>query len=290
MSTTEATLLNVAGDGQRTRRALAVVRRASGDLSNALRRALPFLVRRGAELEIEAIAAVSLHDARANLASPTHTVELVTQPSGAHGAILLDRRAVSMVFDGVLGAEGPPPPDDEPAELTPTQSAVVRRVIRAIVDAFCDVMVRHAGVRFEPIGAPGESPAEGIPICCRFRIALHGQEACIVLLLPKDALVGSSELPTVIRPTDPDPRVLATLGEAEIELVAELGRRRFRLSELANLQPGTLLRLDLPLETEARVHVRGRTILSGRPTSHAGQVCVRIARPTDDSSPRTKVP
>ena len=80
----------------------------------------------------------------------------------------------------------------------------------------------------------------------------------------------------VRRDEGPSREVLETLAEVEVELVAELGRRKVRFPEIASLAVGDLLKLELPITTEARVHCDGQPLFRGRPTTNAGQLAIEI--------------
>lgn len=275
-------LLRISADGQRTRRAAAVLERAAPDLAAALKRALPFFVRRGAEIDVEEVHASPSDEILDGLPGPRHQVDLVATSGGARGALVLDGVAVALILDGVLGGDGSRPPVLDEKGLSKAQAALVGRLAKAIVEAFGEVAPPHGVSKFEITQSSGDRPAEGIPLACAFRITEKddtGAErvARIVLFVAKDAILGIAERTVVVRSSGSDPRVLAAVAEAEIELVAELGRRRAKFALLAGLKPGDLLRLELPLETEARVHVGGKVLFRGRPTSHAGQVGIRIS-------------
>jgi flagellar motor switch protein FliM len=282
MSIADSSLLRISADGQRTRRAAAVLERAAPDLAAALKRALPFFVRRGAEIAVEEVHASPSDEILESLPGPRHQVDLVATVGGARGALVLDGVAVALILDGVLGGDGTRPPTLDEKGLSKAQAALVGRLAKAIVEAFGEVAPPHGVSRFEITQGTGDRPAEGIPLACTFRISekdpAGGERvARIVLFVAKDAILAVAERTVVAKSGAVDPRVLAAVSEAEIELVAELGRRRVKFALLAGLKPGDLLRLELPLETEARVHVGGKVLFRGRPTSHAGQVGIRVS-------------
>ncbi len=102
--------------------------------------------------------------------------------------------------------------------------------------------------------------------------------------LPAAAATGSAEAPTTssFRLIDfdgtregvaagPDASRAVTL-----ELAIELGRARMSTAELAALQPGAIVRLDVPTGEPVEVHVDGRLVARGEVVLCNGRFGVRI--------------
>src|SRR4029077_6443476 len=105
-------------------------------IASALRRAMPFLARHGAQVALCFARAIPIGELLADLPRPIHATHLVTNPGGASGAIVFDAGAISMVLDGVLGGDGKAPPALDAAGLTPPQIALVSRVLDGVVRSF----------------------------------------------------------------------------------------------------------------------------------------------------------
>lgn len=280
MSKTDWSLLRVSAEGARGRRAVATLEHTAPELVAALKRALAFLVRRGTPVNVTSVAPVPTAEILESLPRPIHTTDLVAIRSGAKGKLLLDRAAIALTLDGVLGGDGSSPPELPGEELSPTQTALIGRVTTAIVGAYSDAFGR-AGLSRLAIESRQDARAEGVPVSCTIELGSGENVGRVVLLLSQDALAPSTDRAVVRREEGPSPQVLETLAEVEVELVAELGRRKVRFPEIASLAVGDLLKLELPITTEARVHCDGQPLFRGRPTTSAGQLAIEISQRHD---------
>ena len=269
-------LLRVSAEGARGRRAVAVLEQVSPELVAGLKRALAFLVRRGTAVNVSRVAPVPAGEVLEPLTKPLHVTELVAVRSGARGKLVMDRNAIQLTLDGILGGDGTSPPELPGEELSPTQTALVSRVAAAIVGAYSDVFGRAGLSRLSIDTSRQDARAEGVPVTCTIELGSGDNAGRVILLLSQDALSASTERAVVRRDEGPSREVLETLAEVEVELVAELGRRKVRFPEIASLAVGDLLKLELPITTEARVHCDGQPLFRGRPTTNAGQLAIEI--------------
>ncbi len=270
-----AQLLRFALEGDRVRRAASGIEQASPQLASALRRAMPFLARRGAQVALCFARAVPLGELLTDLARPIHATHLVAA-SGARGALILDAGAIAMVLDGVLGGDGHEPLNLDPEGLTSPQVAIVARVIDGAVRSLSEVLSRKFG--FELHAAPpdaDDASSEGAPIACSFELGSGEQIGRVVLLIAKEALLGvGDERERAAHPTDEN--VARVIEEVELELVVELSRVRINLGQLSVLKAGDTLRLDVPVGAAVDVRADGHLVLRGHPTTSAGQIAIRI--------------
>ena len=148
----------------------------------------------------------------------------------------------------------------------------------AFVLLFSEALAR-AGLTLAPRAkdAP-EAHGETAPITCTIEIGEGEHVGRILLAIAKDAVLARAGGETMKETDAPDPRIAGTVERIEVELVAELGRARMRLRDIARLQPGDTLRLEAPLTGSVNVLAQGRTIFSGRPTAINGQIAVRLDR------------
>ena len=142
-----AKLLGFAVEGARVRRAAGTLEQASAQLASALRRAMPFLARGGAQVSLVFARAIPIGELLGDLPRPIHASHLVVRPGGARGAIVLDAGLIALILDGVLGGDGSSPPQLEPAGLSPPQVALIARVIDGVVRSFSEVLSKRLGDR-----------------------------------------------------------------------------------------------------------------------------------------------
>ncbi|MGD0677174.1 MAG: FliM/FliN family flagellar motor switch protein [Polyangiaceae bacterium] len=274
--TASAQLLRFAVEGGRVRRAASALEQASPELASALRRAMPFLVRRGGQVALCFARALPVSELLDELPRPVHATHLLA-PSGARGALILDSGAISMVLDGVLGGDGQSPPVLDRQGLTPPQIALIARVIDGAVRSLSDVLSRKFGFALQAISPDvDEASSEGAPIACSFDIGVGTQTGRVVLLIAKEALLGTSD-EAEVQTKPPDRRVARIVEDVELDLVVELARLQMTIGRLSALKAGDVIRLDVPVGAAVDVRADGHIILRGHPTTNAGQIAIRLA-------------
>ena len=274
--TGSAQLLRFAVEGGRVRKAASALERESPQLAAAIRRAMPFLARRGGQVSLCFARAMPVSELLEGLTRPLHATHL-RAPSGARGALILDAGAIAMVLDGVLGGDGRSPPQLNKEGLTPPQIALTARVIEGAVRSLSEVLTRKFGFTLEAASPDAdEASSEGAPIACSFDIGCGTQTGRVVLLLAKEALLGGPDDDAAAAP-DGDARVAQVLSGVDLDLVVELGRVNMPLGRLAALKVGDVIRLDLAVGAAVDVRADGHVVLRGQPTTHSGQIAVRVS-------------
>lgn len=270
-------LLRFALEGARVRKAASALEQVSPQLASAVRRSMPFLASRGEAVTLGFARAMPLGDLLADLQRPFHATRLTISPGAAHGALVVDGGAIATILDGVLGGDGANPPTLNEAGLTAPQVALVARVVDGMVRSLSEVLTKKFGLSLRAVPPDSDDAmAEGAPVACSLEIAGGARPGRAVLLLAKEALLARSEARENPASAE-DPRVAAVLAGVEVELVAELARMRLPLGQLSRLQVGDTLRLDVPVGGTVPVRVDGQVLLRGQPTTHAGQIAIRIA-------------
>lgn len=284
-------LLRVVADGSRVRRAAGRLDEVHEALGTALRRAVPFLGRRGSPVRVTSAAPEGLDEALETLPRPHYVMPVACTPSSAMGALALDGDAVALMLDGLLGGDGQNPPQLSLDGLTGAQKALVTRVASGIVAGFADVLARigvtlsevptgNAAGSAEKRREQAASARQAIPIVVRIEFGNETASGRLLLAIPKDALV-ERHVAFEATANAPDPRVLDAVHKVEVELVAELGTRRMKLSELGRLAVGDTLRFPTRVDGTANVRVGQRVLFTARPTSQNGQIALRIATRTE---------
>lgn len=273
-------LLRVVADGSRVRRAAGRLDDIHDAIGTALRRAVPFLGRRGSPVRVTGAGPESLGDALESLPRPWFVLPIVCAPGSAPASLAFDGDAVALLLDGLLGGDGQNPPTLSPEGLTGAQVALIARVAGGIVAAFSEVLER-VGVKLSAAPAtttPARRNAGGsrdaIPIVVRIEFGSDSASGRMLLALPKDSLVERVAFEPVKKA--PDARVVATVRQVEVELVAELGTRSMKLSELARLKVGDVVRFPTRVDGTANVRVGHRTLFTAKPTAQNGQIAVRV--------------
>ncbi len=275
-ATTRSPLLRFALEGARVRKAATVLERESSRLTAALRRAVPFLAKRGVQVALAQARAMPMQDLLESLTRPVHITHLVVTPGHAVGALLIDAGASALFLDGVLGGDGQSLPELNPAGLSGPQAALIMGLAGNIVRAFSSTLQASLGLQLEPRTGADEGHVESAPIVCVLELGEGDRIGHVALVLPREPLVaelGSCEAPT---PVTDNPRIAAVLQDVELQLIVELGRVPLRVGRLASLKVGDTLRLDVPVSGLVSVRADGHELMRGRPTSTGGRIAVKI--------------
>lgn len=269
-------LVDAGVEARPARRAAAALDAHALDLGAALRRAVPFLVRRGVPVAAVTARAVSLAAATTEIAQPAYVMHLATNPGGWRAALLIDAVACSFFMVGALGGDFEKPLELDAKGLTGPQAAIMSRFAHRIAEAFSDVLTKGAGFGFTKLPqTTGGPPAEASLAAVTLALGEGGASGSLTLLVAKEPLLATTAAPTT-RATAVDPRVVATMEDVELNLVVELGRMTMTLGELAALRPGDMLRLDVPIDGTVQVRAGGQTLLSGTPTTAGSRLAVKI--------------
>ncbi len=261
--------------GDRARRACEKLSLEQRALEAAVRRSLPYLGRRNIPVAAAAARTALRTELMAQIIQPYYVSPLGVGVGGrATGALVIDAKAIAHGLDGMLGAGLGAPPELDPAGLSAAQAALAARLARSLVAAFNEVLA--------PLGAPlsmaDDSPGgQGgtVLVACAVQIGDEDTAGTIVLLVPAGAIAtqGAAEA----SPSLPDPAMAEAVADVELEMVAELGRVRLNLTKIARLRVGDVVRLPLSIDTPARLHVGGRNLFSGSPTTRGAQIAVSIS-------------
>lgn len=280
LARTPSLALAFAMDGDRVRRAATLLEKERGRLESALRRAVPFLARRGIPVTLGYAKAMPLSAVLQDIEAPIHVTRLAVQPGDGRGAMVFDAGVLALLLDGVLGGDGTSTPKLESEGLTPPQFAVVQGVVTTILRALGETLHTRLGVRLEPLPGTGpnaEAGGEGVPVACALDLSTREGERIgrVVLLLPKESLLhvtGGAEQGAAPKA---DPRIVAALDDVELEVIVELTRLRMSLGDVTELRVGDTIPLDVPVDGEVTVRTADRVLMRGRPTTVGGRIAVR---------------
>lgn len=270
-------LFRFALEGERVRKASAILERESHRLAAAIRRAVPFLSRRRVPIALAYARAMPVAELLEGLQRPIHATHLVTTPGSARGALLLDANAIAMFLDGVLGGRGDLPELD-PTGLSGPQLALISGLSTSMVRAISEALTPAIGVRLECKAAGvDEATAESAPIACVLEFGAGDRIGHAVLLLPKEVLLAAVDQAEPLTGAGPDSRIASVLSGVELDLVVDLGRISMPLGRVAALKVGDTLQLDVPVNGTVVVRAEDRELLRGRPTTSGGRIAVKIS-------------
>ena len=205
---------------------------------------------------------------------PTYVCSIRMEPLGALGLLELDLALASPVVDLLLGGIGRG--GSEVRELTDIEDAILTSVT--------ELIVRELNGAWQPVGLQfsfekRETPAQVSRMMppgektmwVRFDVTMPEAEGGLNLCLPVVVLnailrqlVSDSERPRR-RSEESEARVRELLAEASFGAVLQFPPLRLAARDLANIVPGTILRLPLPRHSAAELRVGGVPLGRARP-------------------------
>lgn len=274
MTANASALVRLGQETDRARRACERVDGLGKPLAAAIRRAMPWLVRKRIEVSTEPARATLATEILESLPRPHHVTPLIVDGRYS-GALVLDAGAVARAVDGVLAGGSGDLPKLDPTGLSPAQQALASRLAQGIGAALAEALGR-AGIRVEPALDKEAVPRGGLFVACTIAIGTGDGVGRIVLLVPTSALDLGPGNKTLALPAPPENP--AMLANVEVDVVAELGRVPMPLPKVASLKVGDVIRLPLGIDAMARVHVGGRQLFAGKPTTQGHQMAIEIQR------------
>ncbi len=207
------------------------------------------------------------------LKDPTYVCSIRLEPLGALGLLELDLTLASPILDLLLGGIGRAAPV---RELTDIEEAILTSVV--------EMMVRELNVAWQPVGlglafekretaaqVARMMPASEKTMSVSFEVQMPEAEGTLNLCLPTVVLnailrqmIADRERPRR-RSDEHELRIRKLVGEASFGAVLQFQRIRLRARQLAEMAPGTILRLPLPLHSAAELRVGGITLARARP-------------------------
>lgn len=263
-------LLRVSSQGASTRRGADVLDADAPAISTAIKRALPFLMRRGISVTPKAVYAGT--SAALDDLAILPGVELLFA-DGAIGHVALDRTATEALIDGVLGGDGSG--SEQRPTLSPAQTALASRITQTVARCMAERLGTRFNTRVTPSAQTTSMPTDGVFFLCFFEIGEAAERGTIVLAVPR-SVVGAVEAAKRERFVKPVPGVLHVVGEVEIDVSVRLGSVGVMLEKLARLAPGDVLLTQLPVSGSVTIHVAEKALFAGRPTSVGGRLAVKV--------------
>jgi flagellar motor switch/type III secretory pathway protein FliN len=274
-------LLGLSAEGAAIRRAVGALDRFAPLMGPSIRRAIPFLTRRGVKFTHAPSWGGTRLDIETALEGPLFVAELETE-GGARGLLILDAGVIVYLIEGILGGDGSKPPSLNPESLSPPQRALMSRMADQMLAGLLETIHAELGVRLRRSASTAtEVAADTLLAAARVQLGPEEEaERRIVIALQKEALFGDDVAGT--DGTGIDPRVASAVENVELELIAELGRTRITLGDLTNLQVGDTLRLTVPVNGAVLVRAGGQVLMEGYPTTSGSQIAIRVAKTRAD--------
>ncbi len=292
--------------------ALDTMVRAAQFLAQGVRRGVPFLGRRRLTVVAGDAWLTRSTNLTAELEEPVFICPLAAEPGGSRAMFCLDGEAISFLLEGSLGGDGSEMPKLAKKGLSPPQRAFIDRVATNIVRTLSLSLERAIGLSLLKLPMmTGEKTSSSalvaLPLHFQDMVRASSEEkddeddfgldnfddepekddedgeeqeckrhGTVILAMSKNALNTARAVGTTKRGTNLDRRLVATLKEVQVDVIAELGRLVLTLGELTDLKIGDTLRLDVGVNAAIDVRVEDEVVFKGQPTTAGSQLAIEI--------------
>lgn len=265
-------LLRGNGESAAAKAAATALDRHGRELLVALKRALPFLVRRNATMTVSPSSVTTLDEIDARLVRPSLLFGLGCR-NGAPGVLGLDATLLGILIDGVLGGSGT---TAAPTVLSPGQTALATHIAESMTKSFSDVLQNRLGFSITPVR--GDAPRDGAMVALTIEIVVGEQRGRAILGIAQSAIQVVPTARVSFEAPPVEPGVSRAVSAVEIDVSVELGRISICLDRLTSLRSGETLVADIPVGQPVLILAEGQPLFSGHPTAIAGQFAVRIEK------------
>lgn len=245
------------------------------------------MLRRSPELSVVGVESLKFSEYMHKLYVPTNLNLVRVKPLRGTALIVFEPRLVFAVVDNFFGGDGRYRAKIEGREFTPTEMRVVQLLLNAAFTDLAEAWAPILEVEFEylqsevnPHLATIVSPTE-VVVVSRFRVELEGGGGDVHVTLPYSMIEPVREqLNAGVQSDrgDHDDRwarsMKQQLESAEVSIAGVLARPRVSLRELLALQPGDVIPIGVPRQTE--LEVEGISSYRGEFGVSGGNNAVRI--------------
>jgi len=230
-----------------------------------------------------------------SISSPSCLHIFRIQESDALAVLEFSPQLIIAMVEHLMGgvAEG----DKNPRLITKIEQSIVKGIIqKALVEIQrAWKTVAELTFKLERYETEGDfaqiAPASEIVMVVSFEVSIGTQKYLMNVCFPTFALDDVlakmniqhfSGVPAgTVDPTS-NRAMMRRLGSTDLSAVAVLGETSLTLRELLHLEPGDVVRTNIPIDGEVKVWVGGKPRLLGRPGVSNGKVAVKITRLTQD--------
>ncbi len=233
-----------------------------------------------------------------SIASPSSLYIFRIMESDAMGVLEISPQLVLAMVEHLMGgvAEG----DKNARLITKIEQSIVKGIVQR---ALSDIQrawkaVAELTFKLERYESEGDfvqiAPASEIVMVVSFEVVVGTQKYLMNLCFPTFALDdvltrlnmqyfsgmglvkdGVSEW------AEP---IFRLLGTTKVQATGVLGETALTLDELLHLEPGDIIRTNIPIKSEVQVQIGGKTRIWGRPGISKGKMAVKVTRTSKEQS------
>ncbi|MDP2169820.1 MAG: flagellar motor switch protein FliM [Rhodocyclaceae bacterium] len=242
---------------------------------------------RNTEISVGPVRVQKYSDFIRNLVVPTNLNLIQMKPLRGTGLVVFDPNLVFLVVDNMFGSDGRFHTRVEGRDFTPTEQRIIQGMLnvvfteyekawKPVYQAKFEYIRSEMNTQFANIATPSE-----VVVAITFTVELSGNSAEMHICLPYSMIEPIRDLLYSTMHSEQagsDKRWTGTLRRqlltAEVELVAPLGGVQITLGEVANLQVGDIVPINI--EELLNVRVDGIPLLNCRYGVNSGQYALKV--------------
>lgn len=224
------------------------------------------MLRRSPELSVVGVESLKFSEYMHKLYVPTNLNLIRIRPLRGTALIVFEPRLVFTIVDNFFGGDGRFRAKIEGREFTPTEMRVIELLLKAafrdLTEAWAPIMsldFEYVQSEVNPHLATIVSPTEAV-VVSRFSVELDGGGGDIHVTLPysmieplRDQLNAGVQSDRGEHDDRWSKSLKSQLETAEVNIAGVLSRPRISLRELLALQPGDVIPIGMPRQTELEV-------------------------------------
>jgi flagellar motor switch protein FliM len=246
-------------------------------------------MRKNAEISVGQVRVLKYGEFVRNLPVPTNLNMVHIHPLRGTALMVFDPNLVFLVIDNLFGGDGRFHTRVEGRDFTPTEMRMIQRLLDVVFEDLEKAWLPVSKIKFEYVRSEVNSqfvniatPSE-IVVATTFTIEFSGATGEFHICLPysmiepiRDRLYSTMQSEQVTADTRWIKMMRHQVQDAEVELVAHLGGASVTLGQVAAMQVGDVITLDIPPLIVARVD--GVEVLEGTYGIANGQYALKVNR------------
>ncbi len=233
-----------------------------------------------------------------SIGSPSCLYIFRIQESDALAVLEVSPQLILAMVEHLMGgvAEG-----DKPSrQITKIEQSIVKAIIQRALSDIQRAWKTVADLTFklERYESEGDfvqiAPASEIVMVVSFEVVIGAHKHLMNLCFPTFALEdvlaklsiqhfsGISAVKSDIDWSEP---IFHHLVQTRVDVTALLGETRLSLGDLKNLEPGDVIRTNIPVDGDVEVRIGGKARVWGRPGVSRGKVAVKVSRTNREQHP-----
>jgi flagellar motor switch protein FliM len=246
-------------------------------------------MRKSAEISVGQVRVVKYGEFVRNLPVPTNLNMVHMHPLRGTALMVFDPNLVFLVIDNMFGGDGRFHTRVEGRDFTPTEMRMIQRMLDVVFVEYEKAWLPVHKIKFEYLRSEVNSqfvniatPSE-IVVAMTFTIEFSGASGEFHVCLPysmiepiRDRLFSAMQSEQVSADSRWIKMMRAQLKDAELELVANLGGAKVTLGQVAAMQVGDVIPLEIPPLITAQVD--GVNVFEGSYGIANGQYALKVNR------------